>query len=835
MDKATKKRIKQAVSWIALAALVALLAVMPLLAQKEAEADGPVASILSATATVSDLEISLRGGGTLAAGNAETVNLPSGVKITEYLVKNGETVTEGTPVAAVDKVSLMTAIVQVEETLEYLRKEITSASDDTISSYLTAKAGGLVKEIYAQPGDSVADVMLKNGALAVLSLDGRMAVQLTRDTDLAAGDTVTVTFASGKEVSGRVDSSLNGKITVSMEDDNYEIGETVAVTTRDGDRLGTGELQVSSAWKITGYTGTIQTVHAVKNREVSDGARLFTLTDTDFTGTRDTLASLHRDYEELLQDMFQMYETGYITAPCDGLISGVDEDSEHLLAAMEGEQGWFVDLLDAPAGKEKTWTVMLLSGETICDGTDTDGTKCTAEEHMEGCYYFCTGKATCTAKKHQATCLALCVSSDGTVFCPALNHKADCIEKCGSCDTVDKCAATGAHKPTCIESCISADGITEGKTDCPATKHHKTDCLESCTGAADCPATVHHQSTCLTHCDKSETCTASNHQEGCYMTTLVYTAYAAYVRDVGTSELLLRQDTATLYTLKTGKNGWELVNPSTLNTSTFVTEGQIAVANPSAYKPGDVILFWKGYQGEVQVKSGISVYTNIGAGSGSGSQQGGFPGMGDLSGLLAGMFGGMGGFPGMGSMGGSAQQFTLFDLNGTTLMTVTEQDVMSLNIAIDEQDISDLSLGQSARVEIAALKGQTFEAEVTDIALVGTNNGGSSKFTVELTIPLEEGMLAGMNATAAIPLYTKMDAVTIPAAALVETSGGTVVYTALDPESGEPASPVSVKTGISDGETVEILEGLKSGDSIYYSYYDTLELDHTAKTEFSWR
>ena len=40
-----------------------------------------------------------------------------------------------------------------------------------------------------------------------------------------------------------------------------------------------------------------------------------------------------------------------------------------------------------------------------------------------------------------------------------------------------------------------------------------------------------------------------------------------------------------------------------------------------------------------------------------------------------------------------------------------------------------------------------------------------------------------------------------------------------------------VTTGVSDGETVEILSGLNQGDTIYYSYYDTLELDHTAKTE----
>jgi multidrug efflux pump subunit AcrA (membrane-fusion protein) len=85
-------------------------------------------------------------------------------------------------------------------------------------------------------------------------------------------------------------------------------------------------------------------------------------------------------------------------------------------------------------------------------------------------------------------------------------------------------------------------------------------------------------------------------------------------------------------------------------------------------------------------------------------------------------------------------------------------------------------------------------------------------------------MLSGMSATARVPLYTKKDVLTIPVAALVEQGGKTVVYTALDPETGDPTTPVEVTTGVSDGISVEILSGLSSGDVFHYSYYDTLEV-----------
>ena len=216
MDKAKKKRLKQYIAWISMAAVVALLAAMPLLARKEAQADGPVASILEGTVQVGDIRTGLRGGGTLSAGNAMDVELPKGVKITEFLVNNGDSVREGDPVATVDKVSVMTAIVQVRESMEYIREEMADAKDEKAASAVKSTAGGRIKAVYAQAGDSVQDVMLRHGALAVLSLDGLMSVELEVKTALASGDPVRVTFEDGTAVSGRVESNLDGTLIVTV-------------------------------------------------------------------------------------------------------------------------------------------------------------------------------------------------------------------------------------------------------------------------------------------------------------------------------------------------------------------------------------------------------------------------------------------------------------------------------------------------------------------------------------------------------------------------------------------------------------------------------------------
>ena len=258
MDKAKKKQVKKIVTWALMAAIVAGLAAMPLLAKNKTEADGPVASVLSGKVEEGSISTVIRGGGTLSVEDVENIRIPTGVKITEFLVKNGDRVTEGTPLAAVDKVSVMTAITSVTDTLEYLQDEIQDAKEEKVDSTISATAGGRVKKVYAAQGDSVQKVMLQHGALALLSLDGLMAVNIERKMDLPTGQSVEVMLSDKTVVTGRVDSNLSGKIVVTIEDEGYEIGETVTVFTNDSERVGSGQLYVHNAWTATAYSGTIQ-------------------------------------------------------------------------------------------------------------------------------------------------------------------------------------------------------------------------------------------------------------------------------------------------------------------------------------------------------------------------------------------------------------------------------------------------------------------------------------------------------------------------------------------------------------------------------------------------
>lgn len=820
MEKAKKKTIRRYILWGGMALVVVLLALMPVWARKEVQTDGPTASILEGTVSTGSIRTDLRGGGTLESSGDEDITLLSDVKIQRFLVKNGDVVKAGDSLAEVDRVSVMTAVIALQEAMEDLQKQMDSLGQEAASATVSAPAGGLVKEVYAQAGDSVQDVMMTHGALAVLSLDGLMSVELPAAADLATGDTVLVDLEEAGTVSGRVESCLDGTLVITVEDENYTVGQKASVSLENGTSLGTAALSIHSPWNATAYTGVISAVHAQVNREVSSGATLFTLKDTDFPAQKQALAAKHETYQEKIQELIQMYDSGVITAPCDGLVSGIQKDSPHLLSAQEETPDVQLLNVSTKESQEPGWTLVLLSNVQSegCTQDENCPLPPDSPDHLPGCIGKCDRSPSCDAEVHHKDCIKSCTHADTPEDCPASVHYSDCIRSCVSADAEGVCKSQ-KHTLNCIESCISSDGSTQ----CPA-QVHKPDCIQSCTHETQegvCKATEHHYLDCIDSCISSTSqdvlCPAGIHKDSCFFAGMTYQAQAAKVSSVGMELVVFWDASGTQYDVEKTASGWTLSSGAQLNKSLLVASGPtVSVSNPQQFSPGDIILVVTGYKGGEAVYSDVVLYEK-------GQQEGGnIPGGITIPGF-SGSLGGFGGMSGSapGTSTGGEEGYTLTE---DTLLTITPQDTMTVTIQIDEKDISQVSLGQTAEITLTALKNKTYEGAVSKITLQGVSSGGSSKFAVELTFPAGEDMLTGMNALVTIPLSDKEGVLTLPVAALTESGADTLVYTALDKKTGEPCSPVTVETGVSDGENVEILSGLEAGDHYYYAYYDTLEL-----------
>ena len=160
-------------------------------------------------------------------------------------------------------------------------------------------------------------------------------------------------------------------------------------------------------------------------------------------------------------------------------------------------------------------------------------------------------------------------------------------------------------------------------------------------------------------------------------------------------------------------------------------------------------------------------------------------------------------------------------VDGTiTAFSVRTASKIIFAVAIDELDIAVMKIGQPASVTLDALAGKTLAGKISEISDSGTVNQGGTTFKVTVDLPADPLLKTGMTATAVITVEKREAIVRIPLEALQETDGEQYVFVGTAVSATELGDKKAVTTGISDGEYVEILSGLKGGEKINF-YYST--------------
>ena len=152
-----------------------------------------------------------------------------------------------------------------------------------------------------------------------------------------------------------------------------------------------------------------------------------------------------------------------------------------------------------------------------------------------------------------------------------------------------------------------------------------------------------------------------------------------------------------------------------------------------------------------------------------------------------------------------------------TFAVIRPQEKMIVTASIDESNILSVEVGQTASVTISSISDDPFTGEVTSIEKTGTSTSGVTGYSVEVTLDRTEKMLTRMSATVSIRIEGVDDALLLPEDAVTKTRTSAYVYTSVNETSGELEGMVEVKTGLTGGGYVEITEGLKEGDTVYYT------------------
>lgn len=147
----------------------------------------------------------------------------------------------------------------------------------------------------------------------------------------------------------------------------------------------------------------------------------------------------------------------------------------------------------------------------------------------------------------------------------------------------------------------------------------------------------------------------------------------------------------------------------------------------------------------------------------------------------------------------------------TAVVSLLDNSVFYADIAVDELDMHQIRLGQSAIVKVDALGGLPLEGTVSRIGMIAQSSGGITTVPVTIRIQDEPGELrVGYSASVIIEVERASNVLVVPVEAVVRQGDQSFITVVRNGET----ETVEVVTGITDGMQVEIASGLEPTDQV---------------------
>ena len=778
-------------------------------------------AVKEASAEKGSISKTIVGTGNLEADTPVNVTVPSGVVIDEVKVESGGHVSAGDVLATVDNASVLSAMRDVQEKIENLDGEINETKDETEAGELTASVDGRVKRIYVSQGSSIADSMLENGAVMLLSIDGKMAVKLELTGAAAEGDSVTVLLLDGSEKTGTIESIDGSTCVITFSDSGVGMGENVSVTDAEGTILGSGEAYIHQQLAVTATGGTVEEIKVSEDESVSAGTTLLTLTETTQSVKYLEALAEREAYAETLQKLIELSGSGSVKAEMDGTIQSVNvsagssdssQSSSVSQASVSGSSSGRVSNMSYQASDMRGYSYEVI---TLADtGGKMEESSFLTESSTEA--------ETRLAAAEQETKIQLEVAGEGESTSALLALAAP---RAGEKPQSDIAAADGSYTGTVTyqpgDDPFAADTVYQAQVQLTANEgwYFQVDSIFRIESGAVSGITVSSDNKILSF---TITYPATEKNSG---------------NDSGTGTTDQNGDDSGTGSSGTGTDGTGSSGTGTDGTGSSSTgnsgagtgstgssgTGNSGAGTGSTGSSGTGIsstgnnggIGNSGGTGNDGSTSGTDNSTGNGTGTlglgetGAGSSGAGTSGSGTSTAALS----------SSGSSSGSSDSTDTAQASqystDVAAFTISSDDNMVLSVNVDELDINSVSKGQTAALTFDAIEDKEFEGEVTKVGSSASASGGVAKYSVNITVARDSRMKTGMNASATITVESREDVITIPVDAIQEKGNRTFVYTGRDAE-GNPSDETEVTTGLSDGSTVEITEGLAEGDTVYY-------------------
>ena len=331
LNKARKKKRRKrwltALIIIGIVVIALVITVSVLRKKVDARVAADEDAVLSQQAFLGSISTRVSGSGNIEDVDTEIVTIPEGVEIDEVVVKANTRLQKGDVIATLDLTSVLSTMATVQDEITELDDQLADAKNDSVPSTLSAGVTGRLKKLYLTPQADVAACMVENGALALISLDGKMAAEI-ESADLKSGNKVTVERADGKQHEGTVEKNVNGIATVLVTDNGPELDEQVRILDAEGKNLGEAKLTIHSLFRLTGYAGTAAYISARENQDVYPATTICTLTNTATGARYNSILKQRSEKEDTLLELLGLYQGGALCAPFDGTVIRIDYDED---------------------------------------------------------------------------------------------------------------------------------------------------------------------------------------------------------------------------------------------------------------------------------------------------------------------------------------------------------------------------------------------------------------------------------------------------------------------------------------------------------------------------
>jgi HlyD family secretion protein len=146
---------------------------------------------------------------------------------------------------------------------------------------------------------------------------------------------------------------------------------------------------------------------------------------------------------------------------------------------------------------------------------------------------------------------------------------------------------------------------------------------------------------------------------------------------------------------------------------------------------------------------------------------------------------------------------------GTELCSLADMASLLFKGTVDEIDVGKIADGMAAEIQIGALPETRISGRVDRIFPKAKKEGNATLFDIWILIGDMSGttLRAGFSATASIQIRERTNVVLIPERLVLFEDGKRFV----EVPDGEATRKVEIRTGLSDGLNIEVLDGLEEG------------------------